>query len=53
MHLFISNIKLQARLEILKLYTSSMHLCDVGLVELADQTEWYTGADLESLCREV
>ncbi|XP_076027356.1 ATPase family gene 2 protein homolog B [Genypterus blacodes] len=44
----------QARLAILKVSTSSMPLgADVCLEDLADQTELYSGADLENLCKEA
>ncbi|PUA31250.1 MAG: AAA family ATPase [Candidatus Terraquivivens tikiterensis] len=44
----------KARLQILKIYTAKMPLGeDVSLEELASMTEGYSGADLESLCREA
>ncbi|TNN28130.1 Spermatogenesis-associated protein 5-like protein 1 [Liparis tanakae] len=44
----------QARVCILQLATSSMPLAaDVRLEQLAAQTELYSGADLEKLCKEV
>jgi transitional endoplasmic reticulum ATPase len=42
------------RLEILKIHTKRMPLADeVDLKTLAKQTEGYSGADLEALCREA
>ncbi len=44
----------KARYSILKIYTRRMPLThDVNLRELAARTEGYSGADLESLCREA
>ncbi len=44
----------KARLEILKVHTKNMPLGeDVSLELLARKTEYYTGADLENLCREA
>ncbi|MEM2381703.1 MAG: CDC48 family AAA ATPase [Candidatus Nezhaarchaeales archaeon] len=44
----------KARLEILKVHTRSMPLAeDVDLQKIAEKTEYYTGADLEALCREA
>ncbi|MCS7136067.1 MAG: CDC48 family AAA ATPase [Nitrososphaerota archaeon] len=44
----------KARLQILKIYTAKMPLAeDVSLEEIASMTEGYSGADLESLCREA
>uniref|UniRef100_H3CVX5 AFG2 AAA ATPase homolog B n=1 Tax=Tetraodon nigroviridis TaxID=99883 RepID=H3CVX5_TETNG len=44
----------QARLSILKVFTESMPLgADVCLEELAQKTEFYSGADLQNLCKEV
>lgn len=44
----------RARLEILKIHTKSMPLSDsVDLEQLAKMLEGYTGADIESLCREA
>ena len=45
---------LEARLEILKIYTRSSPVGDdVDLDNIAVDTEQYSGADLENLCREV
>ncbi len=42
------------RLEILKIYTKRMKISDdVDLGQLAKLTNWYTGADIRSLCREA
>lgn len=47
-------IWLQARLCILKVCTESMPLsADVCLEELVEKTEFYSGADLRNLCKEV
>ena len=43
----------KARLEILKIHTKNMPLKGVDLKELAEKTEGFSGADLESLCREA
>ncbi|MDJ0275114.1 MAG: CDC48 family AAA ATPase [Nitrososphaerota archaeon] len=44
----------KGRLQILKIYTRKMPLAqDVDLAKLAAMTEGYSGADLESLCREA
>lgn len=44
----------KGRYEILRIYTRSMPLAaDVDLRKLAAMTEGYSGADLESLCREA
>jgi len=44
----------KARLKVLRIYTRRMPLTeDVNLEELASRTEGYSGADLESLCREA
>ena len=43
-----------ARLEILKIHTKNMPLYkDVDIKQLAESTENYSGADIESLCREA
>jgi len=42
-----------ARLEIFKVHTREMPLKDVNLEELADRTENFSGADIESLCKEA
>lgn len=44
----------QSRLQILKLYTSNMPLSkDVDLNQIVLATKYYSGADLENLCREA
>ena len=43
----------EARLKILKVHTKGMPLKDVSLEELAEKTDGYVGADIESLCRET
>ncbi len=44
----------EARLEIFKIHTRNMPLSEnIDLEELADLTENYSGADIESLCREA
>ncbi|MFQ6127402.1 MAG: CDC48 family AAA ATPase [Thermoplasmata archaeon] len=42
-----------ARLEIFKVHTREMPLKDVDLETLADRTENFSGADIESLCKEA
>ena len=42
-----------ARLKILEVHTKDMPLKDVSLEELAEKTDGYVGADIESLCREA
>jgi len=52
--IFVPPPDYQARLQILKIHTKEMPLApDVNLEELARITEGYTGADLESVCREA
>jgi len=42
------------RLEIFKIYTKRMKISeDVDLQQLAKITNWYTGADIKSICREA
>lgn len=43
----------EARLKILEVHTKGMPLKDVSLEELAEKTDGYVGADIESLCREA
>ncbi|XP_041365342.1 spermatogenesis-associated protein 5-like protein 1 [Gigantopelta aegis] len=43
----------QTRMEILKVHTKKMPVEDVNLEDLAKDTEFYTGADLENLCKEA
>jgi transitional endoplasmic reticulum ATPase len=43
----------KARLEILKIHTTTMPLKGVDLKDLAKKTEGYSGADLEALAREA
>ncbi len=44
----------KSRLQILKLYTTGMPLAkDVDLNQVAVQTKYYSGADLENICREA
>ncbi|KAL4211773.1 P-loop containing nucleoside triphosphate hydrolase protein [Rhizopus microsporus] len=44
----------EARLEILKIHTRNMPLSpDVDLINIAKRTEYYTGADLQNVCREA
>jgi len=49
----ISPPNAKARLEIFKIHTKDMPLKGVDLKELADKTEGFSGADIESLCREA
>lgn len=44
----------EGRLEILKIYTQSLPLCsDVNLNGIACRTKWFSGAELEAICREA
>jgi len=43
----------KARLEVFKIHTRNMPLKGVDIKKLAKQTEGYSGADIESLCREA
>ncbi len=44
----------KARLQIFKIYTKNMPLAkDVNLEQLASMTKYYSGADIEAVCREA
>jgi len=43
----------EARLEIFKIHTKDMPLLGVDIEYLAGRTDGYTGADIESICREA
>src|SRR5664280_1801326 len=44
----------KSRLQILKIYTKGMPVCkDIDLNQLTTATKYYSGADIESLCREA
>lgn len=43
----------KARLEILKVHTKNMPIKDVDMKVLARETEGFSGADIEALCREA
>jgi transitional endoplasmic reticulum ATPase len=44
----------KSRLQIFKIYTKNMPMCeDVDLNQLTTVTKYYSGADIESLCREA
>jgi len=43
----------KTRLEILKVHTKNMPLSGVNLEKIASETEGYSGADLEAVCREA
>jgi len=43
----------EARLEILKVHTKNMPLKKVDLEGIAENTEYFSGADLEAVCREA
>jgi len=43
----------ETRLKIFELHSAKMPLDKVDLVKLVEQTEGYTGADIESICREA
>jgi transitional endoplasmic reticulum ATPase len=52
--IYVSEPDEQSRLQIFELYTKSMPLAkDVDLEQLALTTKYYSGADIESLCREA
>lgn len=42
-----------SRLQMLRVFTASMPVHNVGLASLADQTDGYSGADLEALCQQA
>ncbi|NLL94368.1 MAG: CDC48 family AAA ATPase [Thermoplasmatales archaeon] len=44
---------LQSRLSILEVHSSRMPLLNVDLLDIAEATKGYAGADLEALCREA
>jgi len=43
----------KTRLEILKIHTKGMPLKEIDLEKLSEKAEGYSGADIESLCREA
>ncbi|XP_060579642.1 ATPase family gene 2 protein homolog B-like isoform X2 [Ruditapes philippinarum] len=51
--IYVQHPDIQARRDILQLYTKNMVLQNCDLDVLAERTDMYTGADLESLCREA
>ncbi|MCS7142832.1 MAG: CDC48 family AAA ATPase [Aigarchaeota archaeon] len=52
--IFVPPPDYEARLQIFKIHTAAMPLeSDVSLEDLARLTEGYTGADIESVCREA
>ena len=52
--IYVSEPDEKSRLEIFKIYTKEMPLTiDVDLNYLANMTKYYSGADIESLCREA
>ncbi len=53
-HILVSTPDYKARLTVLNIHTKDMPLTDeVNLNELAKQTEGYSGADVEAVCREA
>ena len=52
-HIMVPPADEEARLEILKVHTKGMPLKGVDLKSIARNTENFSGADLESLCREA
>jgi transitional endoplasmic reticulum ATPase len=52
-HIMVSPPDEKTRLEILKVYANKMPLKNVNLEKIARETEGFSGADLESLCREA
>jgi transitional endoplasmic reticulum ATPase len=51
--LFVPVPEKEERLRILQIHTKNMPLENVDLNKLAEETEGYTGADIESLAREA
>jgi transitional endoplasmic reticulum ATPase len=52
--IYVSEPDEKSRLQIFKIYTKGMPLAkDVDLCQLASVTRYYSGADIESLCREA
>ena len=52
--IYVSEPDEKSRLQIFKIYTKDMPTAkDVDLVQLATLTKYYSGADIESLCREA
>jgi len=51
--ILIGSPDLETRKDIFKLHTQRMKLKDVDLEELAQKTQGYVGADIESICREA
>ncbi len=53
-HIFIGTPDLKTRQEILKIHTKDMPLAKgISIAKLAEQTENYSGADIEAVCREA
>jgi transitional endoplasmic reticulum ATPase len=52
-HIMVPPPDEKARLEILKVHTGNMPLKSVDLKEMAKLTDGFSGADLDSLCREA
>jgi transitional endoplasmic reticulum ATPase len=52
--IYVEAPDMDSRIKILEVHTRSMPLAeDVSLTKIADQTEGYSGADIENLCREA
>ena len=52
--IYVSEPDEKSRLQIFKIYTKGMPLAkDVDICQLASVTRYYSGADIESLCREA
>jgi len=52
--IYVETPDMDSRIKILEVHTRSMPLADdVSLTKIADQTEGYSGADIENLCREA
>ncbi|XP_067874442.1 spermatogenesis-associated protein 5-like protein 1 isoform X3 [Heterodontus francisci] len=51
--IFVPSPDKEARLSILRIYTSKTPLDDVSLEELATETAGFTGADIQNLCKEA
>lgn len=52
-HILVPTPDRDARLEVFKIHAKDMPLEDVSLEELADETDGYSGADIEAICREA
>ncbi len=51
--ILIGKPDLEGRLRILEIHTRDMPLMNVDLIDIAESTDGYVGADLQALCREA